>query len=224
MADDPARSAEGAARNRESAGRQLGSGDTLVLASHNAGKLSELRAMLEPHGIAVSSAGELGLPEPPETGATFQENAALKALAAARATGLPALADDSGCEIAALGGAPGVHTADWAARADGSRDYAAAMARVAREAGDNPDRRAAFVSVLCLAFPDGHVQFHEGRVDGHWVYPPRGAQGFGFDPIFVPEDATRSYGEMTPAEKARTNHRVRAFAAFAAACLRPATP
>jgi XTP/dITP diphosphohydrolase len=219
LGDDPARSAEGAARSRESAGRKLEAGAHLVLASHNAGKLAELRAMLAPFGITVTSAGELGLPEPPETGTTFHENAALKALAAARATNLPALADDSGCEIAALNGAPGVHTADWAAQPDGTRDYAAAMARVAREAGDNPDRRAAFVSVLCLAFPDGHTQFHEGRVDGHWVYPPRGTQGFGFDPMFVPEDAARTYGEMTPAEKARTNHRGRAFAAFARACL-----
>ena len=121
--------------------------------------------------------------------------------------------------VAALGGAPGVYTADWALADDGGRDYAAAMARVAREVGDNPDRRCAFVSTLALAWPDGHVQFHEGRVEGHFVHPPRGSGGFGYDPMFIPEDETRTYGEMTPEEKARTNHRARAFQAFAGACL-----
>lgn len=191
----------------------------LVLASHNAGKLRELRALLAPRGFEVVSAGELGLAEPAETGRSFEENAAIKALAAARAAGLPALADDSGLMVTALGGAPGVYTADWAMAADGGRDYAAAMARVAREVGDNPDRRCAFVSTLALAWPDGHVQFHEGRVEGHFVHPPRGSAGFGYDPLFIPEDETRTYGEMTPAEKALTNHRARAFQAFAAACL-----
>lgn len=175
--------------------------------------------MLDPRGFTVVSVAELGLPEPTETGETFAANAAIKALAAARASGLPALADDSGLEVAALGGRPGVWTADWAMAADGTRDYAAAMARVAREAGENPDRGCAFVSTLALAWPDGHVQFHAGRVDGHWVHPPRGDGGFGYDPMFIPAGETRSYGEMTPAEKARTNHRARAFAAFAAACL-----
>ncbi|WP_160120464.1 RdgB/HAM1 family non-canonical purine NTP pyrophosphatase [Rhodovarius lipocyclicus] len=194
-------------------------GGKLVLASHNAGKLRELRALLTPHGIEVVSAGELGLPEPEETGTTFEENAAIKALAAATATSLPALADDSGVMIAALGGAPGVYTADWAITADGSRDYAAAMARVAEEAEGSPDRRAAFVSVLALAWPDGHVQFYHGRSDGQWVYPPRGTQGFGYDPLFIPEGDTRTYGEMPPADKALTNHRARAFAQFEAGAL-----
>jgi XTP/dITP diphosphohydrolase len=190
-----------------------------VLASHNAGKLRELQALLAPRGFEVVSAADVALPEPAETGDTFQANAAIKALAAARATGLPALADDSGLMVTALGGRPGVRTADWAIGADGTRDYAAAMARVAREVGDNPDHSCAFVSTLALAWPDGHVQFHEGRVDGHFVHPPRGPGGFGYDPIFVPEAETRSFGEMTPAEKAAHSHRARAFAAFAAACL-----
>lgn len=187
-----------------------------VLASHNKGKLSELRALL-PAGYEVASAGELGLPEPEETGNSFRDNAALKALAAARATGLPALADDSGLMVAALGGAPGVHTADWATLPDGTRDYAAAMARVAREAGEA--RECAFVSTLCLAWPDGHVQFYEGRCDGQFVFPPRGANGFGFDPMFAPAGEARTFGEMSAAGKAAHNHRARAFAAFAAACL-----
>ena len=191
-----------------------------VLASHNAGKLAELQALIPP-GYEVVGAAALGLPEPAETGTTFRENAAIKALAVARATGLPALADDSGCEVVALGGAPGVYTADWAQLPDGSRDYAAAMARVAREAGTNPDRRCAFVSTLCLAWPDGETRFFEGRVEGHWVYPPRGENGFGFDPMFEPEGTGRTFGEMRAAEKQARNHRARAFAAFAESCLSP---
>ena len=191
----------------------------LVLASHNAGKLAELRALL-PAGYEVVSAGELGLPEPAETGTTFRENAAIKALAAARATGLPALADDSGLMVAALGGAPGVYTADWAMQPDGRRDYAAAMARVAREAQGGPPG-AVFVSTLALAWPDGELQFFEGRVEGRWVDPPRGRGGFGYDPMFEPEDQSRTFGEMTAGEKARRNHRARAFAAFAETCLPP---
>lgn len=191
----------------------------LVLASHNAGKLAELRALLPP-GYDVVSAGALGLAEPPETGVTFRENAAIKAVSAARATGLPALADDSGLMVAALGGAPGVHTADWAIQPDGSRDYAAAMARVAREAAGGP-ADAAFVSTLALARPDGAVSFFEGRVEGRWVWPPRGQGGFGYDPMFEPENLGRTFGEMTAAEKRARNHRARAFAAFAKACLPP---
>lgn len=192
----------------------------LVLATHNAGKLAEFRAMLAPHGMEVVSAGELGLPEPAETGATFAENAALKALAAARATGLPALADDSGCEVAALGGAPGIRTADWATLPDGTRDYGPAMDRVAREAGANPDKRCAFVATLALAWPDGHAEIAEGRTEGRWVHPPRGAHGFGFDPLFVPAEGDgRTFGEMSAAEKRALSHRARAFAALAARCL-----
>ncbi len=185
----------------------------LVLATHNAGKAREFAGLLAPHGLEVVSAASLGLPEPAETGETFHANAALKALAAARAVGLPALADDSGLEVAGLGGAPGVRTADWAMRPDGTRDYAAAMARIAAEDA-SAARRCAFVAVLALAWPDGHVEHAQGRCEGHWVAPPRGAQGFGYDPIFVPDGEARTFGEMTAEEKARFSHRARAFAAL----------
>lgn len=191
----------------------------LVLASHNAGKLREFAGLLAPYGLEVLSAEELGLPEPVETGTTFLENARIKALAATTATGLPALADDSGCEVAALGGAPGVYTADWATQPDGSRNYGPAMERVFHEAGANTDRGCAFVATLVLAWPDGHTEGFEGRTEGHWTWPPRGAQGFGFDPIFVPEGESLTYAEMRTEEKARLSHRARAFAALAAACL-----
>ncbi|MCW8085732.1 non-canonical purine NTP pyrophosphatase [Sabulicella glaciei] len=190
----------------------------LVLATHNAGKRREFAALLAPHGLEVLSAGELGLPEPAETGDTFRENATIKALAAARATGLPALADDSGLAVEGLGGAPGVRTADWAQRPDGSRDYPAAMARIAAE-DRSPERRCAFVAVLVLAWPDGHTESFEGRCEGRWIDPPRGGNGFGYDPLFVPEGETHSFGEMTPEEKGRFSHRARAFAALEAACL-----
>ena len=190
----------------------------LVLASHNAGKLREFAGLLAPHGLDLVSAAALGLPEPDETGETFAANAALKALGAARATGLVALADDSGLEVAGLGGRPGVRTADWAMRPDGPRDYPAAMARIAAEDA-SPGRRCAFVAVLVLAWPDGHTQAFEGRCEGHWVAPPRGERGFGYDPMFVPDGAALTFGEMTPEAKARFSHRARAFAALAAACL-----
>jgi len=194
----------------------------LVLATHNAGKLREVAELLAPHGLELVSAGALGLPEPPETAETFQGNAAIKALAAARATGLPALSDDSGFSVAALGGAPGVRTADWATREDGGRDYAMGMARVAREAADAPDRAAWFTCALVIAWPDGHTEGFEGRIDGIWVWPPRGDNGFGYDPMFLPEGAATTFGEMAPAEKHADNHRARAFALLAAACLPPA--
>nr|WP_314073030.1 non-canonical purine NTP pyrophosphatase [uncultured Roseococcus sp.] len=190
----------------------------LVLASHNAGKLREFGALLAPHGLELVSAGALGLPEPEETGDTFIANATIKALAATRATGLPALSDDSGIEVAALGGRPGVRTADWAIQADGSRDYAAAMGRVAAEDG-SADRRCAFVAVLVLAWPDGHIESFEGRVEGSWVAPPRGGNGFGYDPMFVPEGESLTFGDMLPEQKARHSHRARAFAALQSACL-----
>lgn len=190
----------------------------LVLASHNAGKLREFAGLLLPHGMELVSAASLGLPEPAETGDTFAANAALKARAAARATGLPALADDSGLEVAGLGGQPGVRTADWAMRADGTRDYPAAMARIAA-ADRTPDHRCAFVAVLVLAWPDGHAETFEGRCEGHWIAPPRGERGFGYDPLFIPDGATQTFGEMAPEEKARHSHRARAFAALAAATL-----
>ena len=198
--------------------RRLAAG-RLVLASHNAGKLAEVQALLSPYGLDVVSAKELGLPEPAEPAETFLGNAAIKALAAARATGLPALSDDSGFSVAALGGAPGVRTADWAQRPDGTRDYAMAMAKVAKLAGEPADRRAWFTSALVLAWPDGHTEGVEGQVHGHWVYPPRGAQGFGYDPMFIPEGERETFGEMSPAAKARLSHRSRAFVALAARCL-----
>lgn len=193
----------------------------LVLATHNAGKLREVAELLAPHGFDVVSAGALGLPEPPETAATFLGNAAIKALAAAQATGLRALADDSGFSVAALAGAPGVYTADWATREDGGRDYALGMARVAREAVDAVDRAAWFTCALVLAWPDGHTEGFEGRIDGTWVWPPRGSNGFGYDPMFLPEGTEKTFGEMAPAEKHAANHRARAFALLAASCLPP---
>ncbi len=192
----------------------------LVLASHNAGKLREVAALLEPHGLDVVSVKELGLPEPAETEETFLGNATIKALAAARAAGLPALADDSGFSVEALGGAPGVRTADWAIQPDGSRDYAKAMAEVARQAASNPDRRAWFTCALVLAWPDGHTEGFEGKVFGHWVHPPRGSRGFGYDPIFVPDGQDQTFGEMDPAAKHAISHRARAFALLAEACLK----
>ncbi|MBW8269502.1 non-canonical purine NTP pyrophosphatase [Caldovatus aquaticus] len=203
--------------------RRLAPGARVVLASHNAGKVREVAALLAPYRIEVVSAGALGLPEPAETEDSFLGNARLKALAAARASGLPALADDSGFSVAALGGAPGVRTAEWAMQPDGTRDYAKAMARVAERAAasGNPDRRAWFTCALVLAWPDGHWEGFEGRVEGHWVWPPRGTRGFGYDPMFVPDGHTETFGEMDPARKHAISHRARAFAQLAAACLPP---
>ncbi|MEX2649103.1 MAG: RdgB/HAM1 family non-canonical purine NTP pyrophosphatase [Alphaproteobacteria bacterium] len=185
----------------------------LVVASHNPGKLAEIVDLLGPHGIEPVSAAVLGLPEPEETGATFAENATMKARAAARGSGLPALADDSGLMIHALGGAPGVQTARWAGP---DRDYRAAFARVERALDGQSNRRARFVSTLALAWPDGDVAVFEGVVDGVLV-APRGANGFGYDPVFEPEGVGRTFAEMEPAEKRRFDHRARAFAKLIAA-------
>ncbi len=184
-------------------------GETLVIASHNPGKLREIAELLEPFAMTVTSAGDLGLAEPEETGATFAENAALKARAATQGAGLPALADDSGLAVRALGGQPGIHSARWAGP---DKDFGAAMARVERELGQTADRRAAFVCALCLAWPDGAQGTFEGRVEGQLVWPPRGGRGFGYDPIFVPEGYEITFGEMVPAEKHEISHRARAFA------------
>ena len=191
----------------------------IVLATHNPGKARENAALLAGHGIAVTTAGELGLPEPEETEATFIGNASLKALAAARACGGVAMADDSGFSLRALDGAPGVYTADWAATPDGSRDYARAMAKVERLARHSPDRAAWFSCALALAWPDGHVEAFLGEAHGTWVWPPRGDRGFGYDPIFVPEGGRETFGEMDPATKHAISHRAAAFAKLAAACL-----
>jgi len=203
--------------------RRLAAG-RLVIASHNPGKVAELAAMLAPFGLDAVAAADLGLDEPEETGASFAENARLKALAAARAAGLPALGDDSGLAVSALAGAPGIHSARWAGS---PRDFAAAMQRVeaALAAKGATDRGAAFVAALALAWPDGHVEEAEGRVCGTLVWPPRGTRGFGYDPMFLPEGEARTFGEMAPQEKHGLNggpglsHRARAFAALARACL-----
>jgi XTP/dITP diphosphohydrolase len=193
-------------------------GDRLVLATHNQGKLREIAALVAPFGIAVVSAGELGLPEPEEAGGTFEANAVLKAEAACRAAGLPALADDSGIVIPALGGAPGIHSARWAGP---ERDFGRAMRRVEEALAGNPDRRACFVAVLALAWPDGHIETFRGEAHGRLVFPPRGRHGFGYDPIFLPDGETRTFGEMLPEEKNRLNHRAKAFAKLVEGCLAP---
>jgi XTP/dITP diphosphohydrolase len=190
-------------------------GETLVVATHNPGKLREIVELIAPFGVEIASAAELGLPEPEETGASFVANAALKAHAAAAGAGHPALADDSGLAVAALGGAPGIHSARWAGP---SRDFGAAMARVEREVGaaarasGTEDRRAAFVCALCLAYPDGRARTFEGRIEGRLVWPPRGGKGFGYDPMFLAEGFEITFGEMEPAAKHQISHRARAFA------------
>jgi XTP/dITP diphosphohydrolase len=190
-------------------------GATLAIASHNHGKIAEIRDLLAPYPVTVVSAADLGLPEPEETGATFAENARLKARAAAKGAGLPALADDSGLAVAALDDAPGIHSARWAGP---ERDFGKAMARVNQALGDAKDRRAAFVCALALACPDGREFVFEGRVEGRIVWPPRGTRGFGYDPIFVPDGHEESFGEMEPAAKHRISHRARAFRKFVTAC------
>lgn len=206
-------------------------GDSLVVASHNRGKVWEINQLIAPYGLTAKSAGELGLPEPEETEPTFEGNAKLKALAAARGANMPALADDSGLEVDCLGGAPGIYSARWAGP---SKDFGAAMRKVgeeitARSGWAAPDLhetgpKANFVSVLCLAWPDGETQTFEGKVFGHLVWPPRGGNGFGYDPMFVPDGDVRTYGEMDPAEKYAGSHRTLAFAAFKAACLDHVAP
>ncbi|RMD90514.1 MAG: RdgB/HAM1 family non-canonical purine NTP pyrophosphatase [Alphaproteobacteria bacterium] len=193
----------------------------LVIATHNAGKLREIRALLEPFGIEAVGAGELGLPEPEETEDSFTGNARIKAHAAARASGYPALADDSGIEVDALGGQPGVYTANWAETPQG-RDFALAMTKVwqkLEDAGAPEPRTARFRCCLCLAWPDGEDAVFEGAVEGRIVWPMRGEQGFGFDPIFLPEGESQTFGEMDPARKHAMSHRARAFEKFVAACL-----
>ena len=211
--------------------RRLTSG-RVVIATHNPGKLVEMRMLLEPFGLDTVSAGDLDLPEPEETGTTFEENAALKALAAARGAGLPALADDSGLAVDALDGAPGIHTARWAGP---NRDFGLAMEKVQRLLQDKgaitPEaRRARFVSVLSLAWPDGHTENFKGVVEGTLVWPPRGSKGFGYDPMFLPDGFDKTFGEMTGEEKHGwlpgmdpLSHRARAFAALAATCFERAT-
>ena len=196
--------------------RRLQRGARLVIATHNPGKLAEIAALLAPHGLEAVSAGALALAEPEETAPDFAGNARIKALAAAQGANLPALADDSGFCVAALGGAPGVLSARWAGP---GKDFAPAMARVNAELGASADRRAWFTAVLCLAWPDGETATFLGRVEGSAVWPPRGTRGFGYDPIFQPDGATETFGEMAPEAKEAISHRARAFAQLRAACL-----
>jgi XTP/dITP diphosphohydrolase len=199
----------------------LGRGSRLVIATHNPGKLSEFRDLLEPLGIEVLSAGALNVPEPEETGDTFAENARLKAAFTASTLGLLALSDDSGLAVEALGGAPGIYSARWAGE---SRDFSRAMSKVedelqAKAAAGTGTRRAKFVCVLCLANAAGAIQFFEGTAEGHLVWPPRGNKGFGYDPMFVPDGYEQTFGEMAPAQKHAISHRAKAFAAFKAAII-----
>jgi XTP/dITP diphosphohydrolase len=200
----------------------------LVIATHNPGKLTEMRDLLAPYGIDAISAGELGLNEPEETGKTFQANARIKAEAAAQAAGLPAFADDSGLVVDALAGQPGIHSARWAGP---GKDFNSAMTRIERllqerGANDPAQRGAHFVSALCVAWPDGHCEEVEARADGTLVWPPRGSAGFGYDPVFQPDGHTRTFGEMTADEKhglpprgMGLSHRARAFVQLAERCL-----
>jgi len=190
---------------------------TLIVASHNPGKVREIRDLLAPFGIEPVSAGDADLPEPEETETTFRGNAELKALAAARASGFPALADDSGLSVHALGGDPGIYSARWAGA---EKDFALAMRKVYEALGDAADRTAHFTCALTLAWPDGHVETFEGHVHGTLVWPPRGKHGFGYDPMFVPEGHDITFGEMDPDAKHAMSHRARAFAQLVEACLR----
>lgn len=201
----------------------------LVVASHNKGKIREINELLAPYGFDVVSAGELNLPEPEETGTTFEANAALKAVAAAEGSGLPSLADDSGFCVAALGGDPGIYSARWAGP---DKDFAMAMRTIEEKlqtvsSGQEHSRRGSFVAVLCLAWPDGHQEYFRGEVEGDVVWPPRGTEGFGYDPMFQPDGHDRTFGEMSPEEKhglsderAPLSHRARAFTLFAEGCLK----
>lgn len=203
---------------------RLGTG-SLVIATHNTGKLKEISDLLEPYGLKCISAGSLGLPEPAETGTTFVENALIKARASAQASGLPALADDSGLSVDALGGRPGVYTADWAERQhfEGApgRDWYMAMGKVEgmlQELGPETARDAAFHCVLAIAWPDGESAIYEGKCAGSMTWPPRGTMGFGYDPVFVPETIAgeQTFAEINPAEKHAVSHRADAFAKMVA--------
>jgi XTP/dITP diphosphohydrolase len=192
-------------------------GGELVLASHNPGKLREIADLLRPFAVAVVAAGALGLPEPEETGATFEANAELKALAAARASGRPALADDSGLSVPALDGEPGIYSARWAGP---DKDFALAMKKVEDRLAGNRDRRAFFVAALSLAWPDGHVETFRGEAHGTLVWPPRGGRGFGYDPMFLPIGGRQTFGEMEPDAKHAISHRAVAFRKLIEACFR----
>ncbi len=200
---------------------RLTSGTRIVVASHNSGKIREFRELLAPFGLSVVSAGELNLPEPEETETTFAGNARLKAVAAAEGSGLPALSDDSGLEVEALGGDPGIYSARWAGP---TKDFNIAMAKVAdavkaKDAWKEPGPRANFTAALCLAWPGGAYEVFEGKVYGHLVWPARGIRGFGYDPMFLPDGGTETFGEMDPDAKHAISHRARAFELFVARCM-----
>ncbi len=200
--------------------RKLRKGETLIVASHNPGKIQEIGDLVRPFGLAVVSGPELGLPEPEETGDSFRANAVLKAQAAASGGRMPALADDSGLVVPALDGQPGIYSARWGGP---ERDFNLAMQKVTaaldEKAVPAAERRACFVCALALAWPDGHVESFQGRVDGHLVWPMRGDKGFGYDPIFLPEGRDLTFGEMEPKAKHAISHRARAFAQLVPACL-----
>ena len=188
--------------------------DRLLIASHNWGKVEEISALLAPFSIQAVSAASLGIPEPDETGDSFEANAVLKATAAVEASRMPALSDDSGLVVPALGAAPGIYSARWAGPA---KDFRVAMERVQQELGDK-DRDAMFVAVLALAWPDGGIELFRGEVAGTLIWPPRGERGFGYDPMFVPLGWTETFGEIDPAEKHKISHRARAFAKLVDSC------
>jgi XTP/dITP diphosphohydrolase len=192
-------------------------GAELVIASHNPGKVREIGDLLRPFKVTVQSVGALGLPEPEETGTTFEANAELKALAAAKGSGKPALADDSGLCVVALSGDPGIYSARWAGP---TKDFALAMRKVEDALRGKTDRRAFFVAALSLAWPDGHVETFHGEVHGTLVWPPRGTRGFGYDPMFLPDGGTLTFGEMDPDTKHAISHRANAFRALIEACFR----
>ncbi|WP_455482022.1 RdgB/HAM1 family non-canonical purine NTP pyrophosphatase [Bartonella sp. B35(2025)] len=196
----------------------------LVIATHNTNKLHEITTLIVPFGLKIQSAKELDLPEPKETGITFEENAYIKAFAAAKNTGLPALSDDSGMEVDALGGAPGVYTADWALQPDGTHNFSKAMQKIEDElqkikAHEKKQRKIRFISVICIAWPDGYADYFRGSVEGTFVWPPRGNKGFGFDPVFLPDGYENTFGEMSMEQKhgwklnnkTPLSHRARAF-------------
>ncbi|WP_208435538.1 non-canonical purine NTP pyrophosphatase [Bartonella phoceensis] len=196
----------------------------LVIATHNTGKLHEITTLVAPFGLTIQSAKELGLPEPKETGTTFEENAYIKAFSAAKSTGFPALSDDSGLEVYALDGAPGVYTANLALQPDGTRDFLKAMQKIEDElqkigAQEKSQRKCRFISVICIAWPDAHADYFRGSVEGTFIWPPRGNKGFGFDPIFLPDGYENTFGEMSTEQKhgwklddkTPLSHRARAF-------------
>ncbi|WP_455476053.1 RdgB/HAM1 family non-canonical purine NTP pyrophosphatase [Bartonella sp. B17] len=204
----------------------------LVIATHNDDKLREITTLIAPFGLTTQSAKELDLPEPEETGTTFEENAYIKAFAAAKNTGLPALSDDSGIEVDALGGAPGVYTANWALQPDGTRNFSKAMQKIEEKlqrakAHEKSQRKCRFISVICIAWPDGYADYFRGSVEGTFIWPPRGDKGFGFDPIFLPDEYENTFGEMSTEQKhgwklddkTPLSHRARAFKLLAESLL-----